>query len=90
MRTAPPDSPYEVYCQNCRVSFPVGTRSCLHCGRPIGRRSAAPATPAGPRPPATADEELLEELPGRSMAFSPMTLVWLLAAVATVVYRACT
>jgi hypothetical protein len=30
-----------------------------------------------------------DELPTRSMVFSPMTFVWLLAAVATVIYRSC-
>lgn len=25
-------SPYEVRCPNCDVSFPVETRTCLHCG----------------------------------------------------------
>jgi hypothetical protein len=87
MRAAPPPNPFEVYCLNCRVSFPVGTRTCMHCGQPIGR-PAAVAT--GRFRPAATDEEVLEELPGRSVAFSPMTLVWLLAAAATVIYRACT
>jgi hypothetical protein len=32
-----PQTPYEVYCYDCRVTFPVGTRTCVHCGRPIGR-----------------------------------------------------
>ena len=27
-------SPYEVRCLRCDVSFPVGTRTCLHCGGP--------------------------------------------------------
>ena len=31
-----PQTPFEVYCYECRVTFPVGTRSCVHCGRPIG------------------------------------------------------
>ncbi len=25
-------SPYEVRCPRCDVSFPVGTRRCIHCG----------------------------------------------------------
>lgn len=27
-------SPYEVRCPRCDVSFPVETRSCIHCGGP--------------------------------------------------------
>ena len=29
-------SPYEVRCVRCDVSFPVETRSCLHCGGATG------------------------------------------------------
>ena len=29
-------SPYEVRCPRCDVSFPVGTRVCLHCGGRTG------------------------------------------------------
>jgi hypothetical protein len=25
-------SQYEVWCPSCEVSFPVGTKSCIHCG----------------------------------------------------------
>jgi len=34
-----PQTPFEVYCFNCRVTFPVGTRRCVHCNAPIGRRN---------------------------------------------------
>jgi hypothetical protein len=34
---------YEVRCFNCDVSFPVGTKQCLHCGSKI--RTRARATP---------------------------------------------
>lgn len=32
-----PKSAYEVRCPRCDVSFPIGTRKCVHCGGPIGR-----------------------------------------------------
>ena len=86
MQSATPANPYEVYCTRCRVSFPVGTRVCVHCGQPIGR---APAAAPALRGPAPIDADPPDELPTRSMAFSPMTFVWLLAAVATVIYRSC-
>jgi hypothetical protein len=88
MRAAPPANPYEVYCLRCRVSFPVGTKTCLHCGQRIGRPAAAEA--ALLERPAAADEDVFADLPARSVAFSPMTFVWLLAAVVTVIYRSCT
>ena len=87
MRGATPANPYEVYCTRCNVSFPVGTRVCVHCGQPIGRVAAVAGALRSPGP---IDEEPQEELPPtRSVAFSPMTFVWLLAAVATVIYRSC-
>jgi len=86
MRGTTPANPYEVYCTHCSVSFPVGTRVCMHCGQPIGRVAVAAAALRGPGP---IDDDPQEELPTRSMAFSPMTFVWLLAAVATVIYRSC-
>ena len=29
-------SPYEVRCSRCEVSFPVETKTCMHCGGPTG------------------------------------------------------
>ena len=29
-------SPYEVRCPRCEVSFPVETKTCMHCGGPTG------------------------------------------------------
>jgi len=71
---------------HCSVTFPVGTRVCVHCGRPIGRAAAVAPTLRGPGP---FEEELPEETPSRSLGFSPTTFMWLLAAVATVIYRSC-
>ena len=88
MRAAPTSTPYEVYCQRCRVSFPTGTRSCMHCGQPIGP-SALDAALLARRAGPPADEEALGEMPMRAFKASPMTLVWLLAGVATIAYRAC-
>jgi hypothetical protein len=82
----PPVNPYEVVCTRCKVTFPVGTRSCMHCGQPIGRAPARTPTLRGPAP---IEAEPDDDLPTRSMAFSPMTFVWLLAAIATVIYRSC-
>lgn len=91
-------TPYEVYCQRCRVSFPVGTRSCIHCGERIGRgRSPAPAPaplrpgarrrPAGVPPPVMDDVE--DELPTRSGLMSPVAILWLVLILGGAIYRAC-
>ncbi len=33
-------SPYEVRCPRCDVSFPVETRTCIHCGGPTAEAGA--------------------------------------------------
>jgi len=86
MRSSPPASPYEVNCARCRVSFPVGTRTCIHCGQPIRRLGPEPV--GAPRSLAS-DDEALQELPLRALKASPLTIVWLVAGLATVAYRAC-
>ena len=53
-------SPYEVRCARCDVSFPVETRTCIHCGGPTGEAGAflvmddpsglVPGDPVGTRP----------------------------------------
>jgi hypothetical protein len=86
MRSVNPANPYEVYCTRCSVSFPVGTRTCVHCGQPIGRPIALSRPLEAPGP---LDEDPPEELSTRALKFSPMTFVWLLAAVGTVIYRSC-
>lgn len=41
-------SPYEVRCPSCDVSFPTGTRRCMHCGARTGpSRFQAPQIPPG-------------------------------------------
>jgi hypothetical protein len=58
----------------------------MHCGQPIGR----PATEMAGLPRVMAsDEEALQELPLRALKASPLTIVWLVAGLATVAYRAC-
>ncbi len=43
---------FEVRCPSCDVSFPTGTRRCLHCGGHLGkgrfRGAGAPLEHAGP------------------------------------------
>lgn len=84
-----PQTPYEVYCYSCRVTFPVGTRACVHCGRPIGTQFAPPgALPVGPGP-ARPDE--VED------AADPLTVarrlggvsLWVLIAIGAALARFC-
>jgi hypothetical protein len=68
------------------VSFPLGTRTCIHCGQPIRRPGAEPT---GAPQSLVSDDEALQELPLRALKASPLTIVWLVAGLATVAYRAC-
>jgi len=99
MEVEPPQNPYEVRCEACHVSFPVGTRRCVHCGGRVGGslagRLAERRTQLVPNPGADEpweDEESDEELAAgmaRRRFLSPFTLMWLAAAVALSIQRAC-
>jgi len=77
---------FEVYCNRCNVTFPVGTRRCLHCGGRLSRERGTPeAEPAQPFLLAPAEEG---EAPRRS-PISPILLLWLAVFVGGTIYRAC-
>jgi hypothetical protein len=83
-------APYEVRCERCRVTFPVGTRRCVHCGGPTG---AAPARLALRLEPAAQEPGGAEVEPefeiGRRRLVSPLTFVWIALIVAGYLVRAC-
>jgi hypothetical protein len=83
---------FEVYCHRCRVTFPLGTRTCLHCGGRLAKeRRPAPATRLAAPPQELEPEAVLpeEEVPVRR-GLSPFTAIWVLLAIAATLYRACT
>jgi hypothetical protein len=89
-------TPYEVYCDRCRVTFPVGTRRCVHCGDRIAarrpQRRALPVEALGlPRIEEQPEEILVEEEPmlRRSGIFSPTTLLWIVLGLGVALQRAC-
>lgn len=95
MEARGPES-FEVYCQSCNVTFPIGTRRCVHCGaRTVKQRGHVPtrwhpaATPVEMLP--IEEEETGEAEVGmkRRGFFSPVTLMWLVVVVAGAFYRAC-
>jgi hypothetical protein len=75
-----PSIVYEVRCQECRVSFPPGTRACFYCGAPL---AAGPEVSLG--------AELEEgEATRRAVPFrTALTLIWVLLAIAGSIARAC-
>ena len=88
-----PQTPYEVYCYGCKVTFPIGTRRCVHCGRPISgsqlTRGIGPITPGGPGPgPADLPDEM--ELPGQvSVRKMGGMSLWVLLALGAALSRFC-
>jgi hypothetical protein len=85
MRTAA-SNPIEVYCNRCRVTFPLGSKRCIHCGGPLSRERGGPGIEIGP----ATEEALLEEEPvTRRSPFSPLTLVWIALLVGAYVTRMC-
>jgi hypothetical protein len=91
MRAGDPQNPYEIYCYQCNVSAPVGTRRCIHCG---GRLSG------GQRPQRAelldlfeADsgeaEEESEEFTTSIGSAAPKVALWILLLLGGFLYRFC-
>jgi hypothetical protein len=87
MQVQGPQSPYEVFCPQCRVTFPVGTRHCLHCGGRLAQDRGRPV--AAPSSFGERDTSVEDEAP-RMGRFSPIALIWVLLFVVGTIYRACT
>ena len=49
---------FEVRCERCNTSFAPGTKQCIHCGSPLGRRLLSLEPRRAGRPPASAPAEL--------------------------------
>ena len=85
-RSDGPQTPYEVYCYSCRVTFAAGTRRCVHCGgRLVGARQAATAARA-PEMLEVADEAAVEPGLGRRIGGASL---WILIALGAALSRMC-
>jgi hypothetical protein len=93
MRPRGPQNPYEIYCYQCNVTAPVGTRRCVHCG---GRLSSGD----GPRRAALTDlleaefteadaEGDGEELTTSVGSAAPKIAMWILLLIGGSLYRFC-
>ncbi len=88
MQTQGPRTPYEVYCNRCRVSFAPGTKRCIHCGDRLARSRVQPELLIPPS--LEASQELPEEeISRRRSRFSPISILWIVAALAVGIQRAC-
>ncbi len=86
-------SSVEIYCQRCRVTFPLNARQCLHCGGRLSKTRGAPPVLFEPEPSALPPmppplDRPDEDTPRRS-GISPVSILWIAVAVAVGVQRAC-
>ncbi len=88
MQPEGPSNPYEVYCAQCGVTFPVGTKRCLHCGGPV-TRDRMPHPVFFPPLVDTPGEFPDEEASKRSSRVSPISVLWIVAALGVAIQRAC-
>ena len=91
MRTSGSQNPYEVYCYQCNVTAPIGTRRCVHCG---GRLSGAQE----PRRATLTDllegritgaDEEGEEPTASIGSAAPKIALWILLLIGGFLYRYC-
>ena len=93
-----PRTPFEVFCNQCRVTFAAGTKNCVHCGARLSRTRTrrrlgfspfgSDETPAG-APDPYQPEPMEEEPTKRSLPVSPMTLLWVIILLGAGLQRAC-
>ncbi len=98
-----PQTPFEVYCFNCKVTFPIGTRRCVHCGARVASSEgtglalhiARAARAAGGDssqvevPGAEFPGEEVEETLPRQPKLSPIARVWIVLALFGALIRIC-
>ena len=89
-------TPFDVFCHNCKVTFALGTKNCIHCGGRLTPRGAPRAmgriVHAEPFEPVGAPEEVIvEETTGGRwrLPVSPVTLLWIVLIAGSVAQRAC-
>ena len=91
MQAPGPQNPYEVYCYQCNVTAPAGTRRCLHCG---GRLSGARGSQWTALTDLLAEESTETDEGGEGLAAStgsnaPKVVMWIVLVVGGFFYRLC-
>jgi len=80
---------FEVHCDRCRVTFPVGTRRCLHCGAATTASRGSPRLHLEPASEPNPVEAELEQEPSPRRLVSPTTIIWIALIAVGYLYRAC-
>ena len=91
MRVPGPENPYEIYCYQCNVTAPVGTRRCIHCGGRFSRardpqRSVLAALVGSE---ITDADEAGEEVLTSIGSVAPKIALWILLVVGGFFYQFC-
>jgi hypothetical protein len=91
MRAPRPQNPYEIYCDQCNVSAPVGTRRCIHCGGRLSgaqgaQRSGFADLLKAELAVAGAEEEELEPSIGSAV---PKIVMWIVVLAGGYLFRFC-
>ncbi len=91
MQAPGPQNPYEVYCYQCNVTAPVGTRRCVHCGgRLSGAQGSQRAALAGLLKAGFSEpDEDGEELTTSIGSAAPKVAMWILLLIGGFLYRFC-
>jgi hypothetical protein len=86
---------FEVRCQSCDVSFPIGTKQCVHCGQKIGRPrflalgASEEGVPVLTSPAEVEEAEVETEPRGGRWLRAGFTIFWLLLAILSATARSC-
>ena len=89
MHSIGPQNAYEVYCYQCNVTAPLGTRSCIHCGNRLSRPRSQPGAVLSTPFETPEEEETLGDDSPRFGVISPMTAIWILLFIGGSLYRLC-
>ena len=91
MRTSGSQNPYEVYCYQCNVTAPAGTRRCVHCGgRLSGALEPQRATLTDLLEAKITQEDQEGEEPTTSIgSAAPKIALWILLLIGGFLYRFC-
>jgi len=89
MQEQPRTTAYEVLCHRCNVTFPVGSKRCIHCGGRLGRSYGMARPSLGRSVPLEEAEALEDEEAPKRSSFLPAALLWALLFAGMSIYRAC-
>ncbi|HEU4428183.1 MAG TPA: hypothetical protein VFT98_05485 [Myxococcota bacterium] len=81
---------FEVRCERCQSSFAPGTKQCVHCGAPLGRRLLGFDTRSGARAGGPTELDPQPGAPDASPSLGRIVQVAMIAlAIVAAIARAC-